>query len=203
VSHHGAVKRGGMVSKVYTSAVSGERGYPAHLESILLMGGEKVTIRPVRPADAAMVAAFVSGLSDETWQLRFFSGRHELSNATLIRATRVDYHDHLALIATVGARSVRQVAGARYIALGDGKTCEFSIVVGDDLQGHGLGRVMMRKLIEAVKATRLEVMMGYVATRNRKMRGLCQALGFTDRAQPGDPRTRIVELALRPASARD
>ncbi len=155
---------------------------------------DRVEIRPVRPSDAPLVAEFAEGLSDETWRLRFFRGRVAITEGMLDRATHVDYRNHLALIALADAR---MIAGARYVAKEGDTACEFAIVIADDWQRRGLGRVMMRKLIEAAKSTPFATLVGYVATRNRGMRGLCRSLGFTDRAMPGDMQTRIVELELR------
>ncbi|HLX22705.1 MAG TPA: GNAT family N-acetyltransferase [Usitatibacter sp.] len=171
-----------------------DRGYPGHLASELSIAGQRVEIRPVRPSDAGRVAEFAGSLSDETWRLRFFGGRVAITDGMLDRATRVDYRNHLALVASSEAR---MIAGARYVASEGDTACEFAIVVADDWQGRGLGRVMMRKLIEAAKATPFATMVGYVAAGNRGMRGLCRSFSFTDRAVPGDMRTRIVELELR------
>ena len=79
------------------------RPYPQHLERIVTIGGgaapEPVLVRPIRPEDASIEAAFVDGLSDRSRHLRFFSQARSLSPVMLARFTQVDYERELALIA--------------------------------------------------------------------------------------------------------
>ncbi len=184
-----------MVARPPGRVTDPQPAYPAHLETALSIASRRVVIRPVRPADARMVAEFAKGLSEETWRLRFFGGRVAITDGMLDRATRVDYRNHLALVAT---HEGRMIGGARYVASEGASTCEFAIVIADDWQRLGLGRILMRKLVEAARYTPFTTMMGYVATRNRGMRGLCRSLGFTERGLPGEMQTRIVEFELRP-----
>jgi acetyltransferase len=171
--------------------------YPADLESAVTAGGERVAIRPIRPEDAQLESTFVEKLSDESRRLRFVSGIRTLSAEMLARFTQIDYDREMALIATVGEGGAeRQVAVARYITLPDAESCEYAIVIADDWQSRGLGRVMMERIIDVARRAGLKRMMGFVVTGNRGMLGLCTRLGFHERAAPGDPETRIVELDL-------
>jgi len=92
-------------------------GAPAHPPEIVvtLRDGSRVTVRPIRPQDAAPLRAGFERLSDESRYRRFLSPMQELSGPMLRYLTEVDHHDHEALIAVgadgtiVGvARSVRQ-----------------------------------------------------------------------------------------------
>jgi acetyltransferase len=74
--------------------------YPTHLvQRVRLRDGSAVTIRPIRPEDAALEIAFVHGLSDEARYFRFHDSLRDLTPKMLSQFTVVDYHDHLALIA--------------------------------------------------------------------------------------------------------
>ncbi|MFZ3322502.1 MAG: GNAT family N-acetyltransferase [Usitatibacter sp.] len=172
--------------------------YPANLESSTTIQGERVAIRPIRPEDATLETAFVEALSAESTRLRFMSGMRSLTAEMLARFTQIDYDREMALIATVGSgASERQIAVARYIAMPDGASCEYAIVIADDWQGRGLGRLMMQKIIDAARGAGLQSMSGWVLAGNRGMLGLCGALGFRERGVPGDTTIRIVELDLR------
>jgi len=171
--------------------------YPASLESAVMIGEERVAIRPIRPEDAGLEMAFVEGLSARSARLRFMSGLRSLTGEMLARFTQIDYDREMALIATVGAgASQRQIAVVRYITMPDAVSCEFAIVLADDWQGRGLGRLMMERIIEVARAAGLTSMSGWVLAGNRGMLALCHKLGFREHAAPGDTTVRVVELDL-------
>ena len=61
--------------------------YPSHLVNHLkLADGAAVTIRPIRPEDAAIEQAFVRKLSDESRYFRFMDSLRELSPRMLSHA---------------------------------------------------------------------------------------------------------------------
>ena len=65
--------------------------YPAALVEQWDGGGETLTIRPIRPEDAAAHAALFRRISPEDVRLRFFSSLRELSPERIARMTQVDY----------------------------------------------------------------------------------------------------------------
>jgi len=105
-----------------------------------LPDGTRVLIRPVEPGDKPRLAAAVARLSAQSARLRFMAAKPSLSNAELRYLTEIDGSDHIALVAVL-ADDPDRVAGA--------ETAEFAIVVGDPLQGLGLGTVLTRALGEA------------------------------------------------------
>ncbi len=180
--------------------------YPADLVATeRLDGGESLTVRPIRPEDAAMETAFVDGLSPETRRLRFQNALRHLSATMLARFTQIDYDREMALVAIEENDGVeREVAVCRYVRLPDEVTCEYAIVVADEWQGRGLGRRMMERLIGIARARGLRTMEGWVLAANRSMLGMCARLGFVEAEMPDDPITRKVTLDLQgtqPASA--
>jgi acetyltransferase len=170
--------------------------YPSTLRDAMeLPGGLVATIRPIRPEDAAIEAAFVHGLSEQSKFLRFMFGLRDLTPAMLSRFTQIDYDRELALIAVIDTpEGEQQIGVVRYTTLPDEETCEFAIVVGDDWQGKGLARRMFTRLIEAARARRLKVMTGVTLRENTRMIELSRSLGFTTRADPEDP--DLVQMTL-------
>ena len=177
--------------------------YPAELATTLkLDDGTRLQLRPIRPEDAELEKAFIAGLSERSMRLRFLSGLRALTPQMLARFTQIDYDREMAFIAAEGERSrEREVGVCRYIALPDGETCEFAIVVADEWQSRGLGRRMMARLMEVAAARGLKTMVGYVAAENTGMLELCAALGFEIEREPDDPHTRRVTAALSPAES--
>jgi len=171
--------------------------YPSGLrDSMELPGGIVATIRPIRPEDAAMEAAFVHGLSEQSKFLRFMFGLRDLTPAMLSRFTQIDYDREMALIAVIDtAQGQRQIGVVRYTTLPDEETCEFAIVVGDDWQGKGLARRMFTRLIEAARERRLKVMTGVTLRENSRMIDLSRSLGFETSVDPEDP--DLVQMTLQ------
>jgi len=178
--------------------------YPADLTTtVTLRDGVQLALRPIRPEDAEIEKAFISGLSERSMRLRFLSGLRDLTPQMLARFTQIDYDREMAFIAVEGeGPREREVGVCRYITLPDGETCEYAIVVSDDFQARGLGSRMMSRLMEVALARGLKTMVGYVAADNEGMLQLCESLGFACEREPDDPHTRRVVLDLGvPATA--
>lgn len=161
------------------------------------VAGETVTLRPIRPEDAAIEQAFVRSLSPESRRFRFMDTLRELTPRMLARFTQIDYDREMALIATVGRDGAEVELGVcRYITNPDGASCEFAIVIADEQQGRGLGRRMMTQLIAVARMRGLQTMIGHVMGSNRGMLNLCQSLGFVLADNAEDPAVKRVTLAL-------
>ncbi len=172
--------------------------YPSQLVTdYVLRDGTPIVIRPIRPEDATLERDFVNNLSDRSKYLRFMHVMKEITPAMLSRFTQIDYDREMALIALVGeGADERQIGVARYITSLDGHSCEFSIVVSDDLQGRGLATELLRRLIDIARERRLDEMEGVVLRENRGMLKLAEDLGFTRRTSPEDPEVVTITLAL-------
>jgi acetyltransferase len=173
--------------------------FPRHLVwTDHLDNGMTLTIRPIRPEDADSEQAFVRELSPQARQFRFMGALSELSPEMLARFTQIDYRSEMALVAiATGADGARQQGVARYVINPDMRSCEFAVVVSDEVQKQGIGTRLMKALIEAAREEHgLAVMEGTVLARNTPMLNLMDELGFSQRADPDDLEIVIVERAL-------
>ena len=172
--------------------------YPSELvRTLTLRDGTRVVVRPIRPEDRQIEKEFVQQLSNESKYFRFMSGLRELSEAMLNRFTQIDYDRELALIAMVCENAKETEIGvARYVVNADNISCEFAVAVADAWQNRGVGTALILGLAEAARARGLRTMEGIVVARNSKMLGLMNALGFSVRAEPGDPSIRHVTKQL-------
>jgi len=142
-------------------------------------------LRPIRPEDAEIEAAFVRGLSPQSKYFRFLGSLNELTPEMLARFTRIDPDREMALIATTmeAGREI-EIGVARFAAHDDGATCEFAIVVADAWQGKGIGTALMESLMDGARERGLRAIEGNVHQENHNMRRLMRRLGFaieTDR----------------------
>ncbi|MBI5918614.1 MAG: bifunctional acetate--CoA ligase family protein/GNAT family N-acetyltransferase [Nitrosomonadales bacterium] len=154
--------------------------YPTHLVSQWqLADGTELTIRPIRPEDADLVKRFVHDLSRESKYFRFMNSIQELTESMLVRFTQLDYSRELALIAVTqeGAQEV-ELGVARYAINPDGDSCEFALVVADNVTGKGLGQKLMLSLMEAARDKGLKTIEGEVLNNNHNMLKLVTRLGF-------------------------
>jgi acetyltransferase len=172
--------------------------YPAQLVSKRrLFDGTEVTIRPIRPQDAAMEQEFVRHLSDDSRYYRFMQTLRELSPRKLEYMTSIDYDRHMALVATVPRSGVEiEIAVARYVVSPDGASCEFAIAVDDAWQGSGVAGILMAALMDAARLGGLKTMEGFVLAGNHKMLKFARQLGFTSHRDLGDVDTVHVARTL-------
>lgn len=172
--------------------------YPRHLvEHEHLSDGTPLTIRPIRPEDARSEQEFVRNLSDEAKQFRFMGTINELSPEMLVQFTQIDYRREMALVAMAEIDGEEVQCGvARYVINPDGTSCEFAVVVGDQVQNQGIGTRLMKGLFRAARDHELSVIEGTVLKNNGPMLKLMSELGFTQRSDPDDPELMIVERWL-------
>jgi acetyltransferase len=172
--------------------------YPTHLVTQMqLPDGTDIVLRPIRPEDADIEAAFVRQLSPQARYMRFMQTLEELSPEMLVRFTQIDYDRELALIAVVmqDGKEV-EIAVARYGVNPDGDSCEFAIVVDDEWQTKGVGARLLTLLMEAAKAKGFKMMEGEVLAENGAMLSLVKRLGFSVGTLPEEPAIFAVQRDL-------
>lgn len=177
--------------------------YPAYLAcKRTLRDGTVITVRPIRPEDARMEAAFVRALSPQSRYFRFMKHMNELGKPLLVRFTQIDYDREMAFVAVRDAEPIPEQLGvARYATNPDGRSCEFAVAVADAWQGQGIGSLLMRKLIDTARARGLERMEGQVLSDNVAMLALMNKLGFIQQRDRGDYRLINVHRPLIEGSA--
>ena len=172
------------------------RPWPAGWERQVAAADASYLLRPIRPADAALYPAFLADVSAEDLRRRFLVPMKTISPDLLIRLSQLDYDRDIAFVAL--AEDSGRLAGiARYSAEPDHETAEFGILVRSDLQGQGLGRVMMEQLIAYARADGLGRLTGLVLRENRAMLDFAAELGFAPLAGPSDPGLVRIGLELR------
>ncbi|PJC02791.1 MAG: GNAT family N-acetyltransferase, partial [Gallionellales bacterium CG_4_9_14_0_8_um_filter_59_50] len=171
--------------------------YPTHLVSQWqLVDGTDIVIRPIRPEDADLVKRFVHDLSDESKYFRFMNSVQELTEEMLARLTQIDYSREMALVAVTQDQSPETELGvARYAINPDGLSCEFALVVANNIAGKGLGQRLMIALMEAARSKGLEVIEGEVLSHNHNMLKLMNRIGFSIKPHAED--TGIMQVSKR------
>ena len=167
--------------------------YPAELVEHRQMGGEAMTIRPIRPEDAEAHTAFFARLSPTDIRYRFFSAMRELSPEQTVRLTQVDYDWEMAFIA-VRETTGETVGVARLVCDHDGMSGEFAVIVQADTKGKGLASHLMRRLIDWGRSRGLREIVGQILADNHPMLAFIKRLGFEVHRMPDDPEVMEAKL---------
>ncbi|HET9718084.1 MAG TPA: GNAT family N-acetyltransferase [Pseudolabrys sp.] len=141
--------------------------------------GERVLIRPVRPDDTALYPEFLGDVSVEDLRLRFFARIAELSADEMNWLAHIDRQHAMAFIALDG-NTGRMLGLVRLKDELDEESSEFAILIRSRLKGHGLGWLLMHRVIEYAKEKGLRRVYGDVLAENTAMLQMCAELGFDE-----------------------
>lgn len=159
------------------------RPYPQELEeSVALNDGEEVLLRPIRPEDEAAHHELFRRLTPQDIYFRFFRAMGDIEHRQLARYTQIDYDREMAFIATraVPEQESETLGVVRAVSDADGIEAEFAILVRPDLQGSGLGRQLMEKLIRYCREYGIQRLVGVTLIENRGMRRLAEKYAFQE-----------------------
>jgi acetyltransferase len=159
---------------------------------IVLADRREVLLRPLRPEDDALYAEFDSHLTSEDRRLRFLVALRAIPQTQVFRLTHFDRRDARAR-AAIEPETGRLLGVGRIHRLSAGEG-EFAVLVRSDLQGLGLGHVLMDAVLDEARKLGLRSVLGLILRENVTMIALCRELGFTFSAG-SEP--SLVEARLR------
>lgn len=149
-------------------------------KKVITKTGLQVLIRPIKPGDAALLVDLFNSLSPQTRYYRFFSNLKKMPDDMLKRFTQIDYDRDMAFVALDEFDSKERIlAVARFISRSNQSDAEFAVVVRDEWQGKGIGRVLLENLISYAKERKIKILSGYVLAENIHMLSLGRQMGFS------------------------
>jgi acetyltransferase len=140
-------------------------------------GGEHIVIRRAKPEDKALYLDFLRDVSAEDLRLRFFAHIHELTAAEADKLGHLDYGHEMVFIA-LDEMTGQMLGLVRLRDELDEETAEFAILVRSRLKGHGLGWLLMQRVIDYAKQKGLRRVYGDVLAENASMLQMAEELGF-------------------------
>ena len=141
--------------------------------------GVEIFVRPIRPEDAPLFEALFNSLSKQSIYYRFFSSMKKLPRSMLERFTQIDNDREVAFVAFPGSETDEKMLGvARIILMPDREHAEFSVMVGDQWQGKGIGAELLKCCLSGAKQLGVKKVWGIVLAENTQMLKLGRKLGF-------------------------
>jgi GNAT superfamily N-acetyltransferase len=156
----------------------------------------EVLIRAIRPDDKQALQDAMHRLSAESYYLRFFQVKHNLSPKDLIYFTELDFRDHVGLVAVLDEDGIAELVGvARYIICEHGlaPVAELAFAVDDAHHELGIATTLFQHLIKIARAARLSAFKASVLAENGKMLEVFSHCGLPQESSRVDG---VVELRL-------
>lgn len=136
-----------------------------------ILSGSVTTLRLIQPTDHDLWVDFFQHLSQQTRYLRFCAAKNGVSEQEISYFTRVDQESHFAIVAVMGEPTEERLVGvARFIRLATDPTmAEAAVTVMDDAQGHGLGFLLLLRLIAAARERGVGRFLGTLLASNDRV----------------------------------
>ena len=162
------------------------RPYPVqYVSTWTTRQGLTVTIRPIRAEDEPLMVDFHGQLSESAVYLRYFQVvklARRTTHEALTRVCFVDYDREMVLVAERRGDSPAEreiLAMASLTKLPRRNHGEVAVLVTDKYQRHGLGRELVRRLVDVARDEHLDRVVASTMVDNRGMVAVFDSLGFT------------------------
>jgi len=147
-----------------------------------------VSVRPATADDRAAIGALYHRLSGQSLYLRYFSAAVDVDAAVDDLVRRAD-DGEVAVALLDGV----VVGVASYVVLADPTTAEFSLLVEDSHQHHGIGHQLLDHLAAHARQRGVNRFLAEILTENIPMLHLCAHCGLPETAVMDGP---VVDVAL-------
>jgi protein lysine acetyltransferase len=162
---------------------------------VSLQNGQRFHLRPIRPEDKDALVEALHHLSEDTVYKRFLSPKPDFTSAELRYLTELDGHDHYALVAVPVGRPTEIHAVGRFVRLREEPaTAEVAVVVGDELQGMGLGTQLGLALADAARERGVRQFTATILGQNVAAQRLMHSISA--RVREGRPEGSLRNLVL-------
>jgi acyl-CoA hydrolase/GNAT superfamily N-acetyltransferase len=172
-------KQMGLLSAERTLHESIHGVYPVHLEEILEIHGQQITVRPAKPVDARRIQEHFYSLEKDDVIARFFHEKRSFDKNEAEEVSQIDYVNDFTMLAIVGEFGFSQVIGiGEYLLDPATNYAEIAFSISRPYQKLGLGKVLIHKLESAARRHGIAGFFAYTAAHNRGMIRLFKRLPY-------------------------
>jgi acyl-CoA hydrolase/RimJ/RimL family protein N-acetyltransferase len=126
--------------------------YPAWLEETVVIGGEKITIRPAKTTDSRLIQEHYYEMDKKDISKRFFGLRLHFFWDEIKNMFMVDYTRKFSVIAYIGDEGLGKIIGVGMYCFEEGKdTAEVAYSLDMNWQGKGIASMLQNKIVEAAR----------------------------------------------------
>ena len=160
--------------------MNSDENYPIEYESTLLLKNEReVFIRPIMQTDDQLVIDLFNKLSRHSIYLRFLRYLNALPVDMLHRFTHIDYNSDSALVGVIKEDDREAIiAVARYLGATEDNITELAIVIRDDWQHLGLGKALLKRIVDIGREHGICRYTGMLDPENNLIRQILMELGY-------------------------
>jgi acetyltransferase len=154
---------------------------PAGAEHLVNLSDHSYLIRPVAEADEPAIFQMFSRSTTHDLRMRCLGAIKDFPQQAAARLTRCDADHETAFVAVdAGGTQPAEIVGLVHLIDEPGKpgVAEFDIMVRSDLQGHGIGFLLMKEILARARERQIKTVVGYVAGENRAMLWMASEYGF-------------------------
>jgi len=141
----------------------------------------RVRLRLARPSDGERVRAFLETLSPETRHRRFFSAMPTVGERMVRHFTYFDPRERLIVVAAAMTDGTEQIVGLADVALLETGVAELAVVVDDQLQHQGVGKLLTEVIASLAMHQGATHLRAQLLEHNAPMLALMERLGRTER----------------------
>ena len=142
-------------------------------ETFPLRDGTSALLRAIRPDDRDRLQAAFRALEPESVYLRYFSYKHELTEADLDRLCNPDFRERVVLVVTLGAGDAEVIVGSggyvAHAAEHGERVAEVAFAVEEDVHGQGISTRLLAVLADIARADGIVRFEAEVLARNTPM----------------------------------
>lgn len=146
--------------------------------------GTAVTLRPIRPADEALMVKFHATLSERSVYLRYFGSmslRTRVEHERLVHICFPEYDHEMALVADYENPQTgeHQILGVgRYNGTAEHDEAEAAILVSDQWQGRGLGTALLGQVVRVAREEKFRRLTAEILRDNLVTQKIFKRAGF-------------------------
>jgi GNAT superfamily N-acetyltransferase len=172
-------KKMGLLSAERTLHESIHGVYPVHLETVMEINGQQVTVRPAKPVDERRIQEHFYSLDKDDVIARFFHDKRSFDKDEAEEVSQIDYIKDLTLLAIVGEFGFGQAVGiGEYLLDPATNYAEIAFSISKPYQKMGLGRILLRKLEAAAREHGIAGFFAYTSAQNHGMIRLFKHLPY-------------------------